>query len=71
MVDIGVILPDPFLVHEDSLFLDGQYACFGYVTEGLDIVDAVCEYSTSVVIDNNGTVPAEDQPGITSVTVID
>lgn len=60
-----------FIVHEDSLFLDGQYACFGYVTEGLDIVDAVCAYGASVVIDDNGTVPAEDQPGITSVTVID
>ncbi len=60
-----------FIVHEDSLFLDGQYACFGYVTEGMDIVDAVCTYSTSVVTDNNGTVPAEKQPGITSIKVID
>ncbi len=60
-----------FIVHEDALSLDGQYACFGYVTEGMDIVDAVCAYSTSVVVDDNGTVPAEDQPGITSVTVID
>lgn len=60
-----------FIVHQDSTFLDGQYACFGYVTEGMEIVDAVCEYSTSVVTDDNGTVPAEKQPGITSVTVID
>ncbi len=60
-----------FIVHEDSLFLDGQYACFGYVTEGMDVVDAVCTYSTTVVVDDNGTVPAENQPGITSVTVID
>ena len=60
-----------FIVHEDSTFLDGQYTCFGYVTEGLDIVDAVCAYGATVVIDDNGTVPAEDQPGITAVTVID
>ncbi|MBR6825309.1 MAG: peptidylprolyl isomerase [Oscillospiraceae bacterium] len=60
-----------FIVHEDSQFLDGQYACFGYVTEGMDIVDAVCAYSTGVVTDDNGTVPAEKQPGITSITVID
>ena len=60
-----------FIVHQDSEFLDTQYACFGYVTEGMDVVDAVCTYSSSVVIDNNGTIPAEDQPGITSVTVID
>ncbi len=62
-----------FIVHDDSAVysLDGQYACFGYVTEGLDVVDAVCEYSDSVVIDGNGTVPAENQPIITSIKVID
>ncbi len=60
-----------FIVHQDSQFLDGQYACFGYVTEGMDIVDAVCEYSTSVVTDDNGSVPTEKQPGITSIKVID
>lgn len=62
-----------FIVQEDSAAasLDGQYACFGYVTEGMDIVDAVCAYSSTVVIDNNGTIPAEDQPVITSIRVID
>ena len=59
-----------FIVHEDSTFLDGQYACFGYVTDGLDVVDAVCEYSTSVVTDTNGSVPAEKQPVITSITIL-
>ncbi len=59
-----------FIVHEDSTFLDGQYACFGYVTEGMDVVDAVCVYSTSVVTDNNGSVPAEKQPVINSVTIL-
>ncbi|MBR4309147.1 MAG: peptidylprolyl isomerase [Oscillospiraceae bacterium] len=60
-----------FIVHEDASYsLDGQYACFGYVTEGLDIVDAVCEYSDSVVIDGNGTVPAEAQPVITEIRVV-
>ena len=32
-----------FIVHEDSDFLDGSYAVFGYVTEGIEIVDKVCE----------------------------
>ena len=32
-----------FICHADSTFLDGQYACFGYVTDGMDVVDAVCE----------------------------
>ena len=26
-----------FIVHEDSTFLDGEYACFGYVTEGMEV----------------------------------
>ena len=59
-----------FIVHEDSTFLDGQYACFGYVTDGLDVVDAVCVYSSSVVTDSNGSIPAEKQPVITSIMVI-
>lgn len=58
-----------FIVHEDSTFLDGQYAAFGHVTDGMDVVDAICE--NTPVQDNNGTVKATDQPVITSVTVID
>ena len=58
-----------FIVHEDSTFLDGQYAAFGHVTEGMDVVDAICE--AVPVQDNNGTVAAADQPVITAVTVID
>lgn len=58
-----------FIVHEDSTFLDGQYAAFGHVTDGMDVVDAICE--NTPVQDNNGTVKADDQPVIMSVTVID
>ena len=58
-----------FIVHEDSTFLDGQYAAFGHVTEGMDVVDAICE--AVPVQDNNGTVAAADQPVITAVTVVD
>ena len=58
-----------FIVHQDSTFLDGQYAAFGHVTEGIEIVDAICEGTP--VQDSNGTVNAEDQPTITSITVID
>lgn len=56
-----------FIVHEDSIFLDGEYACFGYVTEGMDVVDAVCE--TAEPTDSNGTIPASAQPVITSITI--
>ena len=58
-----------FIVHEDSTFLDSQYAAFGHVTDGMDVVDAICE--AVPVQDNNGTVAAADQPVITAVTVVD
>lgn len=57
-----------FIVQEDiSDSLDGQYAVFGYVTEGMDIVDEICEAAEPT--DDNGTIEAEDQPVITSVTI--
>ena len=36
-----------FIVHKDSLFLDGQYAAFGKVIEGMDVVNAIAETATS------------------------
>lgn len=56
-----------FIVHETSSFLDGRYAVFGYVTEGMDVVDAVC--NTAEPTDNNGTIPKASQPVITSITI--
>ena len=58
-----------FIVHEDSQFLDGQYAAFGYVTEGMDVVDAVC--TEAQPLDNNGTIAKAEQPVITSITILD
>ena len=58
-----------FIVHQDSTFLDGQYACFGYVTDGMDVVDAICRDAKPT--DGNGTIPAAEQPVITEVRVID
>ena len=56
-----------FIVHEDSTFLDGDYAAFGYVTEGMDIVDRVCQDAEPV--DNNGAILPENQPVITAITI--
>lgn len=56
-----------FIVHEDSEFLDGEYAAFGWVTEGMDVVDAICK--DAVPYDDNGMMYAEDQPIITSITI--
>ena len=58
-----------FICHADSTFLDGQYACFGYVTSGMDIVDQICKDAQPT--DGNGTIPAAEQPVITAVRVID
>ncbi|MCD8084998.1 MAG: peptidylprolyl isomerase [Clostridiales bacterium] len=58
-----------FIVQEDSTSLDGQYAVFGYVTDGMDIVDQIC--ADAEPTDDNGTIAEEDQPVITSVTVLD
>ncbi|MBQ3200996.1 MAG: peptidylprolyl isomerase [Clostridia bacterium] len=57
-----------FIVHQDSTFLDGQYAGFGHVTEGMEVVDAIC---SSVPQGENGAVAAADQPVITSVTIVE
>lgn len=56
-----------FIVHEDSVFLDGQYAAFGYVTEGMEVVDKVCEDATP--IDSNGTILKDQQPVIKTITI--
>lgn len=56
-----------FIVHEDSTYLDGDYAAFGCVTEGMDVVDKICEEATGQ--DQNGMLPKENQPVIESITV--
>ena len=58
-----------FIVHQDSPHLDGDYAVFGYVTDGMDVVDKICE--DTKVTDRNGTVAKENQPVIESVEVVD
>lgn len=56
-----------FIVQEDSTYLDGSYAVFGYVTDGMDVVDAIC--ADAEPTDNNGSIAADVQPVITSITI--
>ena len=35
-----------FIMHADGPFLDGQYAAFGKVTEGMDVVDGIVAIPT-------------------------
>lgn len=44
-----------FIMHQDSPHLDGQYAAFGKVIEGLDLVDEIAEKPTGP-----GDRPVED-----------
>ena len=57
-----------FIVHKDSTYLDGKYACFGYVTEGMDVVDKICKEVKPV--DDNGKVNKNEQPVIEKIAVI-
>jgi len=57
-----------FIVHKDSLFLDGQYAAFGTVTSGMNVVDAICQ--NTKVVDSNGTVLKENQPIIDNIIAL-
>ena len=57
-----------FIMHTDYPSLNGKYAAFGWVTSGIEIVDAICE--NTPVEDRNGTVLSKNQPKIVSVRVI-
>lgn len=59
-----------FIVHEDSTFLDGDYAAFGKVIEGIEVVDKIAE-NTKVEENSNGSVLKENQPVISSIRVIE
>ena len=58
-----------FIMHQDAEHLDGSYAAFGKVTDGMDVVDAIAE--NTPVIDSNGTVEAANQPKIVSIKMVD
>ena len=58
-----------FIVQSDSTFLDGDYAAFGKVTEGMDIVDEICKNANPT--DDNGTIKADEQPVIDSIQITD
>ena len=52
-----------FIMHADADYLDGQYAAFGKVLEGMDVVDAIATTRTGA-----NDKPVEDQT-IESITV--
>ena len=58
-----------FIVQQDSTFLDKQYAAFGHVTSGMDVVDKIAKDANPT--DDNGTIPENEQPVINYIKVID
>ena len=58
-----------FIMHKAAPHLDGQYAAFGRVLSGMEVVDAICQ--NTPVTDGNGTVEKANQPVITSIKVLE
>ena len=55
-----------FICLEDSFFLDGNYAAFGHVTEGMDVIDTIRDNTPE-----SNSIPKRYQPVIETITVID
>lgn len=58
-----------FIVQSDSPYLDGQYAGFGTVTEGMELVDRICQERPGT--GSNGLVDVDLQPVIESIVITD
>ena len=58
-----------FICHKDSDFLDGNYAAFGEVTSGMEVVDKIA--ADAKPTDDNGTIPKDQQPVINSIKIIE
>ena len=59
-----------FIMQETTSSLDGQYAAFGNVESGMEVVDRICK-EVPVADEASGLVAAEDQPRIEKVTIVD
>ena len=51
------------------LLLNGDYAGFGHVTDGMDVVDKISQDAKPT--DNNGSIAKDQQPVIESIKIID
>ena len=56
-----------FIMHEDRPILDGEYASFGWVIDGMEVVDEIVRVTPA---GPNGETAPENQPVITEVRVI-
>lgn len=58
-----------FITVADATYLDGSYAAFGTVTGGMEVAEKIA--SDARPTDNNGTIPAKQQPVIESIIITD
>ncbi|MBQ1466911.1 MAG: peptidylprolyl isomerase [Solobacterium sp.] len=56
-----------FICVADDTFLDGDYAAFGTVTEGLEVAMKIA--ADAQPVDKNGTILPEEQPVIESIVI--
>ena len=57
-----------FIMHADNSGLDGSYAAFGRVTNGMDVVDRIADTPNS---GPNGAVYEEDMPIMITIVIDD
>ena len=58
-----------FICVADDQFLDGSYAAFGHVIEGMDVCLKIA--SDAKPVDDNGTIKPEEQPVIKYAKVVE
>ena len=57
-----------YILQSDQTFLDGDFAVFGYVVTGMDVVDQIA--ATAQTIGSDGYIAESNQPVITSAKVV-
>ncbi len=58
-----------FIMHEDAPHLDGQYAAFGKVIEGLDVLDKIADAEVTLNMSNGEMSTPVEKVIINSITV--
>lgn len=59
-----------FICNKDSDWLDGEYAAFGYVIDGMSVVDRIT-YDTMIFGDSNGTIADKTKQAVIETITID
>ena len=57
-----------FIMHQDYTGLDGGYAAFGHVIDGIEVIDAMCDAADPNA--PNGMLNPEDQPVINYIKIL-